>query len=155
MIKLAHILVPTDFSDYSQTALKYGCELANRFGATLHVIHAVEEYRAFTPDSGMLLVPDYMEQLNQAAERELQKLPDPDWFSGGDDRVVRGVRQGNPFVEVVRYAKENEIDLIVIGTHGRTGLTHALMGSVAEKVVRKATCPVLTVRPGQHEFVMP
>ena len=145
MINLKRILVPTDFSDYSQTALKYGCELANRFDATLHIIHAVEEFRALTPDSGMLLAPDYMQQLTQAAERELQKLPDPDWFSGGEARTVRSVQQGSPFLEVIRYAKENEIDLIVIGTHGRTGLTHVLLGSVAEKVVRKAPCPVLTV----------
>ena len=65
------------------------------------------------------------------------------------------VRTGTPFVEIVRHAKENDVDLIVMGTHGRTGLVHALIGSVAEKVVRKAPCPVLTVRPEGHQFIMP
>lgn len=155
MIKLERILVPTDFSEFSTNALKYGCELANRFGSSLHLMHSVEEFQAFTPESGMLLAPDYLEQLNEAAERELQNLPEPDWFPGGEEQIVRSVRRGTPFLEIVRYAKEFDIDLIVIGTHGRTGLTHALMGSVAEKVVRKAPCPVLAVRPGGHQFVMP
>jgi nucleotide-binding universal stress UspA family protein len=155
MIKLERILVPTDFSDFSTNALRYGCELANRFDSALHIMHSVEEYQAFTPESGMLLAPDYLSQLKEAAERELKKLPESGWFSGGESRIVRSVRKGTPFLEIVRYARENESDLIVIGTHGRSGLSHALMGSVAEKVVRKAPCPVLTVRPGEHEFVMP
>lgn len=155
MIKLERILVPTDFSDYSKTALTYGCELANRFDAALHMLHVLEEFQALTPESGMLLAGDYLQDLKQAAERELAKLPDPQWFTGGEARTTRCVRQGTPFVEVIRYAREHEIDLVVIGTHGRSGLSHVLMGSVAERVVRKAPCPVLTVRPGQHEFVMP
>ena len=65
------------------------------------------------------------------------------------------VRTGVPFLEIIRYAKELEIDLIVLGTHGRTGLAHVLLGSVAERVVRKSPCPVLTVHPKGHQFVMP
>lgn len=155
MIKLDRILVPTDFSDYSTNALKYGCELANRFGSELHLVHSVEEYNAFTPESGMLLAPDYLAQLEEAAVLELRKLPESGSFSGDESRIVRAVRKGAPFLEIIRYARENEIDLIVVGTHGRSGLSHALMGSVAERVVRKAPCPVLTVRSGEHEFLMP
>jgi nucleotide-binding universal stress UspA family protein len=73
----------------------------------------------------------------------------------GDYTVLRNVRHGSPFLEIIRYAKELDIDLIVMGTHGRTGLAHVLLGSVAEKVVRKAPCPVLTVRHGEHKFEMP
>ena len=69
--------------------------------------------------------------------------------------IVKVVRQGPPFLEIVRYAQEANIDLIVLGTHGRGGLAHMLLGSVAEKVVRKAPCPVLTVRHPEHEFVAP
>ena len=69
--------------------------------------------------------------------------------------MVRELRKGSPFLEIVRYAKDKNIDLIVLGTHGRSGLSHVLLGSVAERVVRKAPCPVLTVRHPEHEFVMP
>ena len=65
------------------------------------------------------------------------------------------MRRGAPFLEIIRYAKENDVDLIVLGTHGRSGLAHVLLGSVAERVVRKSPCPVLTVRHPEHEFVMP
>jgi len=70
-------------------------------------------------------------------------------------RVTTAIVAGNPFVEIIRYARAHEIDLIVLGTHGRGPVAHMLLGSVAEKVVRKSPCPVLTVRPAQHEFVMP
>jgi nucleotide-binding universal stress UspA family protein len=69
--------------------------------------------------------------------------------------VLKEIREGSPFYEIIRYAKERDIDLIVMGTHGRSGLVHVLLGSVTEKVVRKAPCPVLTVRHPEHEFVHP
>lgn len=155
MIKLEQILVPTDFSEFSSTALKYGCELASRFGARLHLLHVVEDNFAFVPDGGLVVGAELIVETKQAAEKAIERLPDADWLPNGRDQVQRSVVQGTPFVEVVRYAKSNEIDLIVVGSHGRTGLSHMLLGSVAELVVRKAPCPVLTVRPGQHEFVMP
>ena len=96
-----------------------------------------------------------MVQTKQAAESAIENLPDQEWLGEGAGEVVRSVIQGTPFVEIVRYAKSEGIDLIVVGSHGRTGLSHMLLGSVAERVVRKAPCPVLTVRPGQHDFVMP
>jgi nucleotide-binding universal stress UspA family protein len=155
MIQLNRILVPTDFSEYGTHALRYGCEFAQRFKAELHLLHIVDDYYPLVPEAGMLL-PDKNEHLGglrAAAERELAQLPDPAWIS--DMAVIRAVGLGKPFVEIIRYAREEQIDLIVVGSHGRTGLAHMLMGSVAERVVRKAPCPVLTVRPGQHEFVMP
>jgi nucleotide-binding universal stress UspA family protein len=105
------------------------------------------------PDSSYAFPPSYMEELKTSAERSLAQAIDPQWAKG--KTIVRSTEWGTPFVEIVRYAKEHDIDLIVLGTHGRTGLKHVLLGSVAENVVRKASCPVLTVRPSGHKFVMP
>lgn len=155
MIELKKILVPTDFSDYAAIPLKFGCGLAEVFKAELHLLHVLQDLVALVPEPGLAYVPpgDLIRELQESADAALAKLPDPTWAAGKS--VVRATRQGPPFLEIVRYAKENDIDLIVLGTHGRTGLAHALMGSVAEKVVRKAPCPVLTIRPDDHEFKMP
>lgn len=155
MIELKRILVPLDFSEHSGEALKYGCALSEKFGSELHLLHVLQDLVAMVPEPGLAFPPpgDYMQELQQSAEQALAKLPDDSWPCGGT--VMRCVRQGPPFVEIIRYAKENEIDLIVIGTHGRGGLAHMLLGSVAEKVIRKAPCPVLSIRPDQHQFVHP
>ena len=159
MIKLERILVPTDFSDCANQALAYGSELAKRFGAQLYLLHvtqpplAVYAHAAPLPEQALYPVPEQALYPEDAAEKELAELevPDAEQLSP----VQRSVRKGTPFVEIVQHAKQNEVDLIVIGTHGRTGLTHMLMGSVSEKVVRKASCPVLAVRPEGQQFVMP
>jgi nucleotide-binding universal stress UspA family protein len=155
MIQLNRILVPVDFSEFSRHALRYGCALAEKFGAELHLLHVVEPYYPPVPEAGFMLGErdEYLSALKAAAERELTGLPGASQAQG--IRMVRSVVAGPPFVEIVRYAREHAMDLIVVGSHGRSGLAHVLMGSVAERVVRKAGCPVLTVRPGQHEFVMP
>jgi universal stress protein A len=155
MIQIPSILVPIDFSQYGEQALKYGCALAGKFGSQVHLLHVVDDYYPFVPEAAVFVDQrdDYLAGLQAGADRELKKLPPGDWCAG--DRVTRKITVGTPFVEIVRYAKEHDIALIVIGSHGRGGLAHVLMGSVAERVVRKAPCPVLTVRPGQHEFVLP
>ena len=108
------------------------------------------------PEAGLLLPAqgDYLAQMQDSARKALEQVPQAAW-SQDLVNVVRHVDTGVPFLEVIRYAREHDIDLIVLGTHGRTGLVHMLMGSVAEKIVRKAPCPVLTVRPEGHDFVMP
>jgi nucleotide-binding universal stress UspA family protein len=155
MIKLDRILVPTDLSEFSKHAMRYGCEFANRFNAELHLLNIVQDVVAMVPEPGMAFPApgEYLQELQQASTKALAELPDPTWLRGVN--VVRHVRVGTPFLEIVRYAKETGIDLIVIGTHGRSGLAHVLLGSTAEKVVRKSPCPVLTVRPEGHDFVMP
>lgn len=155
MIKLNRIVVPTDFSEFSSHAVRYGCEFARRFSAELHLVNVVEDIYPLVPEPGMMLpaAGEYLADLQKSAEKAIAALPPDGWGDGLT--VVRTVLVGTPFLEIVRYAREQDADLIVIGTHGRSGLVHVLMGSVAEKVVRKSPCPVLTVRPEGHQFVMP
>ena len=156
MIQLKRVLVPVDFSEFGKHALRYGCEFARRFGAELHLLNVVEDIYPMVPEAGMLLPSqgDYLAELQGSSQKALEQMPEENWAQGIPD-VIRHVEAGTPFLEVIRYAKEHDIDLIVIGTHGRSGLVHVLMGSVAEKIVRKSPCPVLTVRPEGHDFVMP
>ncbi|MCH7987587.1 MAG: universal stress protein [Planctomycetes bacterium] len=155
MINLKRILLPTDFSDNSKIASNYACALTEQFGSELHLLHVVQDLVAMVPEPGLAFPPpgDYMGEMQASAEKALDQLLDPEWTKG--KTIVKSTRQGPPFLEIIRYARENDIDLIVLGTHGRSGLAHALLGSVAEKIVRKAPCPVLTVRPDDHQFVMP
>ncbi len=154
MIAMSKILLPVDFSKFSLYALKYAVSLAKEFKAKLYVMHVVDVYlhdpAYFTPFiSDRPVKEDYAEKArSHIDENILPQVP-----RGIETEVV--VRDGKPFVEIVRFAREEAVDLIVIATHGRTGLSHAMMGSVAEKVVRKAPCPVLSVRHPEHDFVMP
>lgn len=155
MIALKRIVLPTDFSENARQAGRYAVALAERFGAELHLLHVMQDLVAVAPEPGLMapITSDAIVERTHAAEQLLAKLPEPDW--GSPASVVRATRVGPPFLEIVRYARETDADLIVLGTHGRSGLAHILMGSVAERVVRKAPCPVLTVRPSGHQFVMP
>ncbi|MEZ6067761.1 MAG: universal stress protein [Planctomycetaceae bacterium] len=156
MIRLERILVPVDFSEFGDCAIRYGCEFARKFSSETHFLHVVEDAYPMVPEAGMLLPSqtDYIQELKASAERGLTKIPDNKHCEGLSS-IVRHVSVGAPFLEIIRYARQHQIDLIVIGTHGRTGLSHMLMGSVAERIVRKAHCPVLTIRPEGHSFVMP
>src|SRR5436305_14909822 len=153
-IAIKRILHPTDFSTYSATATNYACELVTKFDAELHLLHTLEVHLASTPGFVMgLALPQYTHESRAAAEKALTSLPDPQ--SAVSRKVVHAVVEGSPKVEIVRYARTQAMDLIVLATHGRSGLAHVIMGSVAESVVRTAPCPVLTVRPEGHQFVMP
>jgi len=156
MIQLNRILVPTDFSNFSAPALQYGLAIAARFGAEVHLLHVVPDPAMLVPEAAAFSVESMQaqtEQLQQEAMKALEKLPEDEWSDGKP--IVREVRIGAAFMEIIEYAREKDIDLIVIGTHGRSGLMHVLMGSVAERIVRKSPCPVLTVKPEGHQFVMP
>jgi nucleotide-binding universal stress UspA family protein len=155
MIDLHRILVPTDFSKHSENALAYASAFAEKFGAELYLLHVVQDLALFIPEAVTAAPPigPPVEQLTAAVREALDRLiANHGLRSLG---VHAEVREGNPFYEIVRFAKEQDIDLIIMGTHGHTGLVHVLLGSVAEKVVRKAPCPVLTVRHPEHEFVHP
>jgi nucleotide-binding universal stress UspA family protein len=154
MIALKRILVPTDFSEASEAALRYGRALAEAFDASLDVLNVMEDPFLFAPTAeGYVPPPHFYEEMETATRDRLYKL-----LTDAEREKFRAklvTKKGSPFVEIVRYAKANDIDLIVMGTHGRGAIAHMLMGSVAEKVVRKAPCPVLTVRHPEHEFVLP
>ena len=139
------ILLATDFSDCSQAARQQACALAERFGGELHLVHVLPDPLLLAPEPGFALpVPsEYLLQLEADARRALDGVVTREWASGRI--VVRQIRHGNPANEIVRYADEQRINLIVVGTHGRGALGHLLMGSIAERVVRLAGCPVLTV----------
>ncbi len=155
MIKLKRILLATDFSECSDHALKYACEFAEAFSAELHLMTVFEPPTAAYAEFGIgyVGVEEVEQGLVSQLSNKLNGYPETVWRNKLN--VTRSVRTGRPFVEIVRYAKEMDIDLIVIGTHGRGAIAHMLMGSTAERVVRKAPCPVITVHPEGHEFVMP
>lgn len=162
MIALKRILVATDFSESSVAALKYGVGLARTFGATLHVLHAAGRHDLEVMVERQLVIDKFLHDSTAAdghanAARELMGdlLTAEEHAAVRAEFVLRACGPAGPWAEIVRYAKERDLDLIIVGTHGRGMLGHLLMGSVAEKVVRMAPCPVLTVRHPQHEFVLP
>jgi universal stress protein A len=155
MIRMQKILFPTDLSDAAEEAQLYACALAEQFQAELHVLSVIQDLSFVSPDPNIpwVIPSGSLDEVRSSLERALEQVPDPNWSAGR--KVVRVVRSGVPVVEIIEYAKEQEVDIIVVGTHGRTGLSHVLLGSVAEKVIRKAPCPVLAVHPKDHQFLMP
>ena len=151
MVRIKKLLVPTDFSNYSKHALKYAVALAERFSARVYVVHVHDPYPQGAAFEGMYFDAAVLEGLQTRAKQNL-------------DNIVVGLRAhnidaepiwatGRPFLEIIHQAKRLEADLIVIATHGRMGVSHLVFGSTAERVVRMAPCPVLTVKHPEHEFV--
>ena len=155
MIALNDILVATDFSVASDAALTYGRALARTFGARLHVLHVADDIHLRIPGDVFIgTLPDLQKDIETAARQRLDALLiDNDPTPLPATPIV--VTSSAPAVAIVAYARNARVDLIVVGTHGRGAMKHLLMGSVAERVVRTAPCPVLTVRHPQHEFVTP
>ncbi len=152
MIELKRILLATDLSEYAGHATKYACELSDRFGAELHILHVFNEFLP-SADWTYPQLNEHMQELHREQAQALTKVVPELWQTS--HRVVHATAEGRSDLEIIRYAKEHDIDLIVITTHGRTGLPHLLIGSTAERIVRMAPCPVLTVRPEGHQFIMP
>lgn len=154
MIQIDRILVATDFSDHARVALNYGAELARVFDAEVLLCSVVERPDLISqiPPSGEgYFPPNLVEQHKEQAQARCEKLL-------AEANVARSrvlITSGAPFYEIVQMARDENADLVVVGTHGRGAVKHILLGSVAEKVVRKAPCPVLTVREGEHDFIMP
>ena len=146
--QVQRICVPTDFSERGDAAVQYGATLARKFGAALHIIHVIHDVseKLRHPDftSQDTSVHQFLGALEKGATEYLARLTaQKEW---ADLTVERVHLYGDPVTEICRYAEQNKIDMLIVGTHGRTGLTHLLMGSVAERVVRGAKCPVLVVR---------
>jgi nucleotide-binding universal stress UspA family protein len=154
MVVIKNILVATDFSEPSVVALAYGRDFARTYNARLHVLHVVEDVMLrYAPEVGFI-GGDLQKDLDALASRDLNAL------ITDDDRrtldVVPVIDRGiNPAEIIVKYAKANAIDLIVTGTHGHGAVKHFLMGSVAERVVRTAPCPSLTVHAHERDFIVP
>ena len=156
MIALKNIVVATDFSEPSDAALAYGRALARTFGATLHLVHVVDNVPTlvYGAEAYAVSMPELQQEVENAARTQLADLLVDNDRPPLPARAVL-LTSNAPAAAIVDYAKGERIDLIVAGTHGRGGVAHLLMGSVAERVVRTAPCPVLTVRHPEHEFVIP
>ena len=153
MIALKRILVATDFSETADAALRYGRALARNFGATLHVLHVAHDFSARMGDTFLAVMPELVADVVKDAKRRLrEQVVDNDSNPPAVVPVV--ITASAPAAAIVDYANDKEIDLIVIGTQGRGGVAHLMMGSVAERVVRTARCPVLTVRRPAQDFVV-
>jgi nucleotide-binding universal stress UspA family protein len=152
------VLIATDFSDDANLALNYGEEIARRFGGEVVVVHVdqplppvISSDLGLAVDQGMM--SEFAEEQRRLAQKELDKIVNRLRDSGLKARSL--LKVGAPFLEIIRTAQAEGADLIAMGTHGRTGLAHVLMGSVAERVVQKAACPVLTVRHPDRKFRHP
>jgi len=155
MILLNSVLVATDFSETSDAALTYGRNLARAFGAKLHVLHVAESVTTtIAAELYPAVLGDLQSEVEDAARKRLDALLTTDDRTGFGTKTVIRV-SSSPAAAIVGYAKAAHIDLIVIGTHGRGAVSQLLMGSVAEKVVRTAGCPVMVVRPNEHDFIVP
>ncbi|ROQ92125.1 universal stress protein [Desulfosoma caldarium] len=157
MIQLKKILVPVDFSEFSQKAIRYGVEIARDRQASLTIMHVINQ--RIIDAVHELSVKGYkgdfveaMRKMIQDREQELHQLLPMEWQEGVPE-IHFEIRKGRPSEEVINYAKENTIDLIIVGTHGRSALMSTVIGSVANTVVLKAPCPVLVVRELEHDFV--
>lgn len=139
------VLVPIDFSDYSKSALKYAVNFAKSFKAEIILIYVVEPI-IYPPDfsMGQIAMPTINTDWDNRAKEELDKLAKNEITNNGKVKTI--IKTGKPFAEIIEAAKEEDIDLIIISTHGHSGVEYILFGSTAEKVVRKAPCPVLTLR---------
>ena len=145
MSQFQKILAPFDFSPQSKHALQFAADLARRYEAPITVVHVVDPHYFSVPESYLLYTPTQLPQLMVGLEKQLEPIKH-ELLASNVMTVKTQVVQGRPFAEIVRLAHEDKYDLIVMGTHGRAGIAHALLGSVAERVVRKAHCPVLTIR---------
>jgi nucleotide-binding universal stress UspA family protein len=149
--QITRILVPTDFSDTSDAALSYARTLADSLGASLHLVHVFDDpYGDALVAEMNASVYESMRatEMTQARRRLLRRLPPAD---RKQFQASTAIVTGAPAEAIVDYATDRGMDLIVMGTHGRSGFAHLLLGSVAEQVVRTATCPVLTVRAAKVE----
>jgi nucleotide-binding universal stress UspA family protein len=162
-MKLTRILAATDFSKFSGFALEWAAYMATCMKAELVLLHIVPEeegkvIKEVMAEGGIARIPmgvredviegrkkQCQEQLNMVLSREIKNSL----------KIEEIIKVGVPFLEIIKTAREKEVDLIVLGTHGRTGLAHVLIGSVAEKVVHHAHCPVLTIKHPQYKFIAP
>jgi universal stress protein A len=156
MIALKNVLVATDFGEAAAVALFYGRGLARTFGANLHVLHVLDDVggRAATMAGYGIDIARMQLELERSARSDLDAL-----LSDEDRRDLHAtatvLTSTTPATSIVQFAKDHDVNLVIVGTHGRGPVSHFFVGSVAERVVRMAPCPVLTVREKERDFVVP
>jgi nucleotide-binding universal stress UspA family protein len=151
MIAIKKLLVPTDLGEYSQFALKYAVALAEAFAAKVYVLHVHEPYPQAAVFEGMAYDAELVAKAEAKARGDLETIVAE--LRTREIQAEAVLAKGQPYVQIVREAERLEVDLIVLATHGRRGVSHLVFGSNAEKVVRLSPCPVLTVKHPEHEFV--
>ena len=156
MIKLKNILFPSDFSEHSLAARNHALDLARKYDAKLHFLHVADDSSQYWMSAGDNVVPVVIseQELMETSSQQMNAFIDK-YFADDRDVLTTNIVIGRPFLEIIRYAKDNNIDMIVMSTHGHGALASMLLGSVTEKVIRKSPCPVLTVRHEGHKFEMP
>ncbi|MBI9015928.1 MAG: universal stress protein [Phycisphaerae bacterium] len=141
------ILCPTDYSDHSAIAVEYAQKFTEKFNAQLHLLHVIDDvyqyWVAGTENAAPFIISTT--EIMDAANNNMQNFIDK-YFTNFNGELIRATAQGKPYVAITDYAKEHDIDMIIISTHGHSALTQMLIGSVTERVIRKAHCPVLTIR---------
>lgn len=148
-INIKRILAAVDFSETSDKAFDYAVSLARVFEAEVVALHVVHDPIVYAPTTGQ----EWRDEFERTIKEKLDALLNRHTCEGVEVKAV--IKQGGAWLEIIEYAKAENCDMIVLGTHGHGPVQHMLMGSVAEKIVRKAKHPVLVVRPDQHHFVMP
>lgn len=148
-LSIKRILAAVDFSETSDKAFDYAMSLARVFEAEVVALHVVHDPIVYAPTTGQ----EWRDEFERTIKKKLDALLNRHTCEGVEVSSV--IKQGGAWLEIIEYAKAENCDMIVLGTHGHGPVQHMLMGSVAEKVVRKAKPPVLVVRPDQHHFVMP
>jgi universal stress protein A len=157
-MEIKTILVPVDFSEFTRNVMEYATFIAQSFHSRMIVVHVLQTFDIGEAVNWMeTIIPaqpglDLLGQIRESAEKQLASLKAQ--YADLPVSIITRIEEGVPFVEIVRLAAREEVDLIVMGSHGRTGIRHLLIGSVAEKVVRKAPCPVLCVKSKEFQFQM-
>lgn len=144
MFEIRTIVCPVDFSHGAERATEHAMAIAEKYGATVHLLHVYPLDVFVGPDGGLTLTPEIVAKIAEQSTAGLEKLAAP-WRERGHAVAVH-VREGMAAEETLRFATAQKADLVVVGTHGRTGLSRMFMGSVAERIVRTSPIPVLTVR---------
>ena len=150
MLKIKNIIVPTDFSKLSFSAFEYAKDLAESTNATIHLVYVLEKIPPFLAVRSLDVTEDeVMKDMEEQANKQLAETS-KSLRIDSSVKIIEICRKGTDYEEIVNYSKEIENPLIVIATHGRTGIMHTLLGSVAEKVIRIAKCPVLVITPEEE-----
>ncbi len=151
-LKVQKILIPIDFSDSSRKAFYLGLKFARVFDADTTVLHVMEPIASFDSGEDMDRQASEVRRVEEGVKRRVNELFEAGGLAEVDRRKVRvEIRAGKPYMEILRFAWQNDVDLVVMGSHGYTGVKHMLIGSQTEKVVRRAHCMVLTIKPDDFE----